>query len=382
MKLRIIVIGANAAGAKAASKAKRINPHAEVTLIDRGSFISYGACGIPYFVSDTVGDMKELMSTPVGVVRDAAFFRKVKGVEVITGTEALSIDRKAKTVELFEKGSATTYSLAYDRLVLATGSSPLLPPLKNRELGNILTVKAIEDAVLLKERAVAGKSACIVGGGLIGLETAEALKQKGMKVSLVEMRGQLLPGVLDPEMASLVEKHLRQNGVEVMTGCRVTGFEGAVGVAKVMTEGGELPADLVVLAPGVTPNTQLAADAGLEIGPTGAIAVDSAMRTSDPAIYACGDCCETTHLVTGRKIYLPLGSTANKQGRVAGITPPGGRRHFRASSAPASSKSSASMPGRPASPSPRRAGTDMTSKPSSLLPPTRHTSSPAPSQSP
>ncbi|ABB33689.1 FAD-dependent pyridine nucleotide-disulfide oxidoreductase [Geobacter metallireducens RCH3] len=328
MKLRVVVIGANAAGAKAASKAKRMNPHAEVTLIERGNFISYGACGIPYFVSDTVADVKELMSTPVGVVRDAAFFNKVKGVHVITGTEVVSLDRQSRTVQLFEKESAKAFSLEYDRLVLATGSSPSLPPLKNRDLGNILTVKAIEDAELLKERAVTGKRACIVGGGLIGLETAEALRQKGLEVTIVEMRDQLLPGILDPEMASLVERHIRQNGVEVETSCRVAGFDGTGVVNKVLTERGEIPADVVVLAPGVTPNVKLAKEAGLEIGPTGAIAVDSRMGTSDPAIYACGDCCETTHLVTGKKVHVPLGSTANKQGRVAGINASGGEATF------------------------------------------------------
>lgn len=328
MKMKIVVIGANAAGAKAASKAKRINPHADITLIDRGEFISYGACGIPYFVSDTVANIEELMSTPVGVVRDANFFKKVKGINVITGTEAVGIDRQTKTVHLKQKKDSGLFSVEYDKLVLATGSSPALPPLKNMELANILTVKSIEDAELLKQKAVSGHAACIVGGGLIGLETAEALKQKGMKVTVIEMRNQLLPGVLDAEMASLVEKHCRMNGVDVMTASRVTGFGGTGAVASVMVDQCEIPADLVVLAPGVTPNTGLAKAAGLEIGATGAIAVDTCMRTSDPDIYACGDCCETNHLITGRKVYVPLGSTANKQGRVAGINAAGGEASF------------------------------------------------------
>ncbi|RII29668.1 MAG: pyridine nucleotide-disulfide oxidoreductase [Geobacter sp.] len=328
MKMRIVVIGANAAGAKAASKAKRINPYADITLIDRGEFISYGACGIPYFVSDTVANIEELMSTPVGVVRDANFFKKVKGINVITGTEAVGIDRQTKTVHLKQKKDSGLFSVEYDKLVLATGSSPALPPLKNMELANILTVKSIEDAELLKQKAVSGHAACIVGGGLIGLETAEALKQKGMKVTVIEMRNQLLPGVLDAEMASLVEKHCRMNGVDVMTSSRVTGFGGTGAVASVMVDQCEIPADLVVLAPGVTPNTGLAKEAGLEIGATGAIAVDTCMRTSDPHIYACGDCCETSHLITGRKVYVPLGSTANKQGRVAGINAAGGEASF------------------------------------------------------
>ena len=327
MKMRIVVIGANAAGAKAASKAKRINPRAEVTLIDRGTFISYDACGIPYYVSDTVAEVKDLMSTPVGVVRDAPFFKKVKGVDVVTGTEAVGIDRQARRVQLLETATGRSFAIEYDRLVIATGSSPFVPRLENADLNNILTVKSIEDAELLKGEAVSGKSACIVGGGLIGLETAEALQKKGMKVTIVEMRDQLLPGVLDPEMAFLVGKHL-MNKVELITACRVTGFAGDGAVARVITEKGEVPADLVVLAPGVTPNVHLAKDAGLEIGTTGAIAVDSRMCTSDPHIYACGDCCEATHLVTGRKVFVPLGSTANKQGRVAGINAAGGEATF------------------------------------------------------
>lgn len=328
MKMRIVVIGANAAGAKAASKAKRINPKAEVTLIDKGTFISYGACGIPYYVSDTVADVKELMSTPVGVVRDTGFFKKVKGVTVRTNTEVTSIDRGSKSIRLLETATAQVSTLEYDRLIIATGSSPFVPKVPNVDLANILTVKSIEDAELLKAASISGSTACIVGGGLIGLETAEALQQKGMRVTLVEMCDQLLPGVLDPEIAFIVERQLRQQGVTVMTGCRVSGFAGGTAVEKVLVGEQELPADLVVLAPGVTPNVELARAAGLTIGKTGAIAVDSRLCTSDPDIYACGDCTETTHLVTGEKVYIPLGSTANKQGRVAGINAAGGQASF------------------------------------------------------
>ncbi len=328
MQMRIVVIGANAAGAKAACRAKRVSPEAEVTMIDRGNSISYGACGIPYFVSDVVTDVKELMKTPVGVVRDVPFFKKVKGVDVVTGTEAVGIDREAGKVHLLELATSRSYSMEYDRLILATGSSPVIPPLDNVDLDNIFTVKSIEDAVLLKERAVAGKSACILGGGLIGLEMADALKSRGLKVTLIEMRNQLLPGLLDPEMAMLVEKHVRQNIDELRTSCRVTGFGGSGRVEKVFTDQGDLSADLVVLAAGVKPNVKLAADAGLEIGATGAIMVDKRMRTDDHRIYACGDCCQTPNLITGKNVYVPLGSTANKQGRVAGTCAAGGHTPF------------------------------------------------------
>ncbi len=328
MTLRIVIIGANAAGAKAAAKAKRMNPEASITVIDRGSFISYGACGIPYFVSDTVCDEKELMSTPVGVVRDPAFFRKVKGVEVLTETEAVAIDRKNRRVELNTSGGAGNSFIEYDKLILATGSFPVIPPLAGCELPGIITVKSIEDAIILKEQAISGKRVCVIGAGLIGLETVEALSMRGMHVTLVEMQAQILPGVLDLEMARMLEQHIREKGVEVVTSCCVSGFGGNGQVEGVITDHGTFAADLVVLAIGARPNVGLARTSGLFIGETGAIAVDSNLRTSDPDIYACGDCCETTNLVTGAKIYAPLGSTANKQGRVAGINAAGGEDTF------------------------------------------------------
>lgn len=328
MGMRIVVVGANAAGAKAAAKAKRIDPRAEVILLDRGSFISYGACGIPYFVADTVKEIKELMSTPVGVVRDATFFNKVKGVTVRTHTEVTAIDRQAQTVSLRDLTTGTISTIGYDRLVLATGSSPFIPPLPNAHLANIFTVKSIEDAELLKESARQGAAVCIVGGGLIGLETAEALRIKGLNVTVIERCDQLLPGVLDQEIAAMVEKQLRLQGVRVMTGKGVTGFSGTDRVDGVQVGQQLLPSDLVVLAPGVKANSALAQAAGLEIGSTGAISVDRELRTSDPHIFACGDCCESTHLLTGKKVFVPLGSTANKQGRVAGINAAGGSATF------------------------------------------------------
>ncbi len=328
MKMKIVVIGANAAGAKAAAKAKRMNPLAEITVVDRGSFISYGACGIPYYVADMVKDEKELMSTPVGVVRDPAFFRKVKGVEVLTETEAVAINRQNRNVSLLNTVSGESSVIEYDTLILATGSSPVIPPLEGRTLPGIITVKSIEDAILLKEQAIPGNRACVVGAGLIGLETVEALAERGMQVTVVELCGQVLPGILDEEMANLLEQHIRSKQVTVMTSCRVSGFIGTDRVGQVVTDQGELDADLVVLAIGARPNVDLARNAGLTIGTTGAIAVDSHLRTSDPVIYACGDCCETVNLVTGAPLYAPLGSTANKQGRVVGINATGGNATF------------------------------------------------------
>jgi NADPH-dependent 2,4-dienoyl-CoA reductase/sulfur reductase-like enzyme/rhodanese-related sulfurtransferase len=325
--MKIVVIGANAAGAKAASKAKRMRPDAEITVVDRGSFISYGACGIPYYVADMVHDEKELMKTPIGVVRTPEFFQKVKGVKVLTNTEATEIDRQGKKVTVRDKEGAASV-LEYDSLVLATGSSPVMPCLEGCSLSGILTVKSIEDAVLLKQSALPGKKACVIGAGLIGLETVEALSLQGMQVTVVEMCGQVLPGVLDTEMAALLEKHIKSKGVNVITSSCVKSLVGNGCVQKVLTDTGEIQADLVVVAVGVKPNVELAKAAGLAIGQTGAISVDDHMRTSDPDIFAAGDCCETVNLVTGGKTYAPMGSTANKQGRVVGINVVGGDETF------------------------------------------------------
>lgn len=328
MSFRIVVIGGNAAGAKAACKAKRFNPAAEVTLVDRRSIISSSACAIPYYVSDTIPSLKELVSTPDGTIRDASYFGRVKGVHAVIGAEAVGIDRGAKTVSLFDRNEERPLTLPYDRLILATGSSPALTSLSNLGCPNILAVKTIEDGVMLKDKAVPGKAACIVGGGLAGVEIAEALHLKGMRVTLVEQHHHLLDGILDGEMARLLERHLKENGVTVLTSCRVAGFDGTVRVERAITNRGEVPADLVVLAPGVIPNVTLAEEAGIGIGESGAIAVNERMETSDPNIFACGDCAEATHLVTGRPVHIPRGSAANKQARVAGINAAGGAALF------------------------------------------------------
>lgn len=328
MSFRIVVIGANAAGAKAASKAKRVNPAAEVTLVDRSAIISFSACGIPYYVSDTIPALKDLVSTPDGMLRDALFFRNVKGVEALTGVEAIGIDRAAQRVSLYDRGGTRPFTLDYDRLILATGSTPAVFALSNMGCPNILAVKSVEDGVAIKDKAIPGKAACIVGGGLAGLEIAEALHLKGMRVTILEKHDHLLDGLLDIEPAQLLERHLAEQGIRVLTSCRVAGFDGVTRVEMAITNRGEVPADLVVLAPGVVPNVTLAEEAGLRIGASGAIAVNERMQTSDPHIFACGDCAETTHLVTGRQVYIPRGSTANKQGRVAGINAAGGTAVF------------------------------------------------------
>jgi len=329
MSLKVVVIGGVAAGPKAAAKIMRLNPEAEVTLLEKGKFISYAGCGLPYYVSGVVKEQKDLMSTPIGVVRDAGFFQKVKNVKVLTETEALEIDRGGKRVRARHAGEAGDFWLAYDKLVLATGAKPTIPPVPKANLANITTLHSLADAERIKAWAAQAKAreVVMVGGGLIGVETVEALFDYDCQVTLVEMLPQILP-MLDWEMARLVERYLDLNGVKVLTSTKVTSFEGDDVVTGIMTTQGRLPADLVVLGIGVRPNVDLARTAGLQIGLTGGIKVDAGMRTSDPDIYAAGDCAESTDLVTGKPCYVPMGSTANKQGRVAAINICGGQDEF------------------------------------------------------
>jgi len=330
---KVVIIGGVAAGPKVASKVIRLEPDAEVTVVEKGRVLAYAGCGLPYYVSGVVRDQQELVSTPAGAVRDPVFFQKVKNVRVLNSTEALEIDRAARRVRVKSLLDGREDSLAYDQLALCTGARALRPPLPGIELKNVFSLHGVEDAegvraALLEGRA---KDVVIAGGGLIGVEMAEALVEKGCRVTLVEMLPQILP-MLDWEMARLVEHHFEARGVKILTGTRVLEFRpepgGSGRVGKVVTAAGELPVDMVILALGVRPNADLASRAGLELGATGAIRVDQFMRTSDPAIYAAGDCVETVDLITGQGCFVPLGSTANKQGRVAAVNICGGRERF------------------------------------------------------
>jgi NADPH-dependent 2,4-dienoyl-CoA reductase/sulfur reductase-like enzyme/rhodanese-related sulfurtransferase len=318
--MKVVVVGGVAAGPKAASRIVRICPEAEVTVLEKGEFLSYAGCGLPYYVSGEVEHQKELMATPVGTVRDTAFFQNVKNVEVLNRTVATSIDRKAKTVA-FTKECGESGTIPYDKLILATGATPVMPSIPGIDLLNIFKLHGVEDAEgvkeLLKERKA--RDAVIVGGGLIGVEMAEALIKTGCRVTIVEMVPHIL-GMMDPEMAMLVERYFEEKGVKILTNTKVTGFEGSEKLEQVRTSAGTLPADLAILAIGVRPTSKLAMDCGLETGVANAIRVDNQMRTSDKDILAVGDCSEIKNLITGEPGFIPLGSTANKQGRVAANT--------------------------------------------------------------
>jgi len=330
---KVVIVGGVAAGPKVASKIIRLEPDAEVTVVDRGRVLSYSGCGLPYYVSGVVKDQKELFSTPAGAVRDPVFFQKVKNVKVHNSTEALEIDRAGKRVRVRSLIDGREEWLPYDQLALCTGARAVRPKLPGIDLKNIFSLHGVEDAEGVKAALEEGraKDVVIVGGGLIGVEMAEALVEKGCRVTLVEMLPRIMP-ILDPELAMLVEQHFEAKGVKVMTGTVVQEFLPGAGdaarVGRLRTSRGDIPVDMAILAMGVRPNSDLARAAGLEIGVTGAVRVDDHMRTSDPDIYAAGDCVECFGLVSRRPCYVPLGSTANKQGRVAAINICGGDESF------------------------------------------------------
>ena len=332
MPEKILIVGGVALGPKAASRCKRLMPDAEVTLVDENVYISYGGCGIPYYVSGEVQNLDDLRATPYHTIRDPEFFRAMKGVTVRNQTRALSIDRAAKTLLVKDVISGKEEKLPYDKLVLATGASPRVPPVEGKDLKNVLSLTRLEAADAIRTACQEGKinEAVIVGGGFIGLEAAVALADMwGVKVSVVEMMDQILPGVLSHSLARMAEHDCVSHKVDVYASEKVLKLEGKDGaVSKVVTDKRELPAQLVIFAAGFIPNGRLAKDAGLDVAPFGAVVVDERMRTSDPAIYAGGDCVAIRNIITDKLGYLPLGSMANRQGRVIGTNLAGGDATF------------------------------------------------------
>jgi len=318
MPKKILVIGGNATGLKAAVRIKRLDPAADVTIIEKAEFISYAACGLPYYVEDIVSDHQELIKTPVGVVRDPGFFKAVKGVAVHHKTCAEEIDRKTKKVIARHTETGEVKEFFYDKLVLALGGVPVVPQIEGINLQNIFNLSKLEDGIAIKTLVSAGKikKVVIVGAGLIGMEMAEAFHKRGAEVTIVEMLDEVLPTLLDRDMGLILGTYLKGKKIAVNTSERVIRFVGDNAVRKVITDKNELTTDLVLVAIGVRPQVDLAKKAGLALGETGAIQINEFLQTSDSDIYAGGDCVENTHRITGKKVFVPMGSTANKHGRI------------------------------------------------------------------
>ncbi len=318
MGKKIVIIGGVATGMKTAARLRRRDSAAEITVLERGPQLSYGACGFPYFISGEVRSMDSFDHTPQGVLRDAAYFKNYKGFTACTGCNVTAVNRSAKTVTYTDAEGAERH-LPYDILVLGTGSSPVRLPLPHADAAGIHSFWFPWDTAAvdreIRERKVT--DAVIIGAGMIGMELAEAFRRRGLTTSIVEMQDRVLPQLLDREIADLLLGPLQKAGVQLCLGEKTVAFEEADGrVTAVRTDRRRIPAQLVIVAAGVRPNVELARAAGLEIGPTGAIAVNEYLQTSDADIYAGGDCAENTHLVSGRKVFAPMGSTANKHGRV------------------------------------------------------------------
>ncbi|MFA5044674.1 MAG: FAD-dependent oxidoreductase [Paludibacter sp.] len=317
---RIIIIGGSAAGPKAASKARRMDENAEITIYQKASDLSMASCGYPYYIGGFFDDRSQLLCSPAGVVRDSKFFWNAKKITTKVLTEVTIIDRKNKKIEFRDLQTGERGTAEYDKLVIATGASPRKPPVPGIDLEGITSLQSLSDADYLRKIRDEGKikKAVVIGGGLIGIETVEALNLAGIEITLVELLPQLLT-FLDKHMARLVEKYVQtkanvilQNGVAAFLG-----ENGKLNAVK-LQDGTEIPCELAVVAIGVIPNNRLAKDAGLKTGDTGGIIVDEFMQTSDSDIYAVGDCVEIPNLITDLPVHAPYGDLANLQGRVVG----------------------------------------------------------------
>ncbi len=331
MPKNVVIVGAVALGPKAACRFKRLEPDSRVVMVDRDEIISYGGCGIPYFISGDVSDAAQLQETSFHMLRDKQFFQEAKDIEVMTSTEAVSIEREKKQLLVQNLASGERDTLPYDNLVLATGSRPRRLDIPGIELDGVFAVSNMNAAIAIKKRISSGQvdKALVIGGGFIGLEMAEALTDMwGITTTVVEITPQLLPGLISRNMAQIVQHHMEEQGVEFQLENKVERLEGAKKVERAITTKGTIDTDLVVVAVGAEPNSDLARRAGLEISPKGAIKVNSRMQTSDPDIYAGGDSVEVVNLITGKPGYYPLGSMANRQGRIIGTNLAGGNSEF------------------------------------------------------
>ena len=331
---RLIVVGGVAAGLSAASEARRRNREMEIRVYEKGPDISYSNCGLPYFVGGQVKDADSLR------IHSPAFFHSERDIDVLVNHEVVEIAAGRRRVTVLGPGGSSPEEVSYDHLVIATGAEPAWPEIPGLDLGGVFHVNDLQSTLALKRYldSESVRRAVIIGGGYIGLEMAEALKATGRDVALVD-RGARLFEAVDDGIAGVVSRELERHGVQVFSKATVAALTGdppdprtnwgaRAKVRRVVWEQGSLDTDCVVVATGVRPRAKLAEDAGLALGAGGAIAVNEYMETSVAGIFAAGDCAETTNLVSGRRTYVPLGTTANKQGRVAGENATGGRARF------------------------------------------------------
>lgn len=310
--MKILIIGGVAAGTKAAAKLKRENQEYDVQILTKSAEISYAGCGLPYYVGSVIEDREQL------IVNTPESFAKQTGVKVSTETEVTHIDRVQKTVTAINRKTNESSTYAYDKLIIASGASPVTPPIDGIHLKNVFYMRTPEDAITLRETLeTAGiKRAVIAGAGFIGLEVAENLISKGVRVSVIDMAEQILPG-FDTEFAGYIENHLADHGIMSFTGTRLEAILGTDKVEKVQTSKRTMKADAVILSIGIRANTEFLADTGIELMPNKTIKVNAYLQTNDEDIYAIGDCASVTNAITQEHTWSPMGSSANIEGRIA-----------------------------------------------------------------
>lgn len=308
--MKVLVIGGVAAGTKTAAKLKREDRSAKVTLITKDKEISYAGCGLPYYVGGLIEERDEL------VVNTPAKFAALTGVTVFTGREAVCLDSNSKTVQAKNLETNETEVYSYDRLVIAVGASAAVPPVEGIDKKGVFKLRTPDDAVTMRSYIEENnvKKAVVIGAGFIGLEAAENLKAQGLSVTIIDFAPQVMPGILDPEMALYVKKHLVKNGIRVITGTKAESVLGDTQVTGVKTTAGVLPCTLLVTAAGIRPNTAFLNDSGIDMF-KGTIKVDNQMKTNLPDVYAAGDCVMVTNRITGEGQWAPMGSSANLEGR-------------------------------------------------------------------
>ena len=321
--MRIVIIGGVAAGMSAASQAKRRMPNAEVIALERGRYVSYGACGLPYNIQDPQRDIQDL------VVISPADFRYKRGIDVRTQHEVLSIDAARRKILVRDLSAASDYVETFDRLVIATGAQAVRPPIEGLDLPGVFLLRELTDGDGIKRfiEDTVPRHAVIIGAGYIGLEMADALTHRGLTVTILEKAPQVLPG-FEPVIAEIVAQELENYAVRVQTGVTVQAVRKTDRGLTLQTSNGDIAAELVLVSVGVRPNVALAQAAGVALGESGAIAVDALQRTNIADVYAAGDCAEALHRVLSKPLYMPLGTTANKQGKVAGANAAGAAQQF------------------------------------------------------
>jgi len=326
MPKRLIVIGGVAAGMSAAAKAKRVDRDIEAIVYEKSPYISYAACGMPYFIAGDVADYRDLLArTPEQMAK--------RGVEVHVRHKVTAIDPDARTVTVHDLEQKREFTQVYDRLVIATGARPVQPPLPGFNLRGVFVLRSLDEGRTLRRFVTQREPqrAIILGGGYVGVEMAETFHRLELDVKMVIRSGQVLRTTLDEDVRKVVEEELARQGVEVIRGKPIAlEGNGRVGAVVVDTENDDerYPCDVAMFGTGVRPEVALARSAGVDLGATGAIATDSHMRTNLPDVFAAGDCAQAFHLVAEEPDYIPLGSTANKQGRTAGVNVAGGKATF------------------------------------------------------